>query len=360
MFISDRDKGLKAALKTVFPNNLEVSCAKHIEANVAQKFGQKCSRMVCAIAKTFSTRRENELFEEIRKIKPAAARYLMEDMNEDVMWRGTSWLCEERPLPPRYGIVTSNTSESVNSMFAAAREVGWLEAVEKIVDIISTKIYRCQQKYKDCDADGVVPAIAQVLKKRWDKAASLEVIELEEGLGQFKVVDGSVTRDDHDNVVAGDQQGNILGVPLMNYQQSIHILKPHCKWCSCGLWQEHQYPCRHACAFFRKWLDRDLNDILQNEVHGFYSYNFLQKLYTRNVIPVVLDSILYDGSTKPPLVFHKTSGRPRSKRIRRRSEFIDNEESPVTCSVCHQRGHNRRTCRNKEEGNRSPIVAPAP
>ena len=204
-------------------------------------------------------------------------------------------------------------------------------------------------------------AITQVMKKRWDKSASLEVIELEEGLGQFKVVDNSVPRD-HDNDAAGNHDDNILpGVPLMNCQQSIHILKPHFKWCSCGLWQEHQYPCRHACAYFRKWLYLDwINILLQNEVHDFYLYNFLQKLSTRNVIPVVLDSLSYDGSTKPPLVLHRTSGRPQSKRIRRRSEFIDHDESPVTCSVCHERGHNWKTCKHKEENRRRSIVPPAP
>ena len=39
LFISDRDKGLKPALKEVFPDHVEMSCAKHIEANVMQKFG---------------------------------------------------------------------------------------------------------------------------------------------------------------------------------------------------------------------------------------------------------------------------------------------------------------------------------
>ena len=55
----------------------------------------------------------------------------MDDMNEDVLWRGTSFFHEECPLPPRYGIVASNTSESVNSMFADAQEVGWLKAVKR-------------------------------------------------------------------------------------------------------------------------------------------------------------------------------------------------------------------------------------
>ena len=52
LFISDRDKGLKPALKAVFPDKFEMSCAKHIEGNVAQKFGKQCSKYVLAIAKT--------------------------------------------------------------------------------------------------------------------------------------------------------------------------------------------------------------------------------------------------------------------------------------------------------------------
>ena len=42
VFVSDRDKGLKPALKEVFPRNLEFSCAKHIESNVTQRFGKQC------------------------------------------------------------------------------------------------------------------------------------------------------------------------------------------------------------------------------------------------------------------------------------------------------------------------------
>ena len=34
LFLSDRDKGLKEAVKEVFPANVEFSCAQHIRANV--------------------------------------------------------------------------------------------------------------------------------------------------------------------------------------------------------------------------------------------------------------------------------------------------------------------------------------
>jgi hypothetical protein len=54
--ISGRDKGLKPALKIVFPQNLELLCAKHIEANVRQRYGAQCATFVFRIAKTFSIR----------------------------------------------------------------------------------------------------------------------------------------------------------------------------------------------------------------------------------------------------------------------------------------------------------------
>ncbi len=41
-FVSDRDKGLKPALKEMFPRNLDFSCAKHIESNVTQQIGKQC------------------------------------------------------------------------------------------------------------------------------------------------------------------------------------------------------------------------------------------------------------------------------------------------------------------------------
>lgn len=56
VFVSDRDKGLKPAMKEVFPRNKEFSCAKYIESNVNQRFGKQCGRYVMAIAKTYSAR----------------------------------------------------------------------------------------------------------------------------------------------------------------------------------------------------------------------------------------------------------------------------------------------------------------
>ena len=54
LFVSDRDKGLKPALRDV-PYNSEMSCAQHIEATVSQKYGKQCGQYVVAMAKSFST-----------------------------------------------------------------------------------------------------------------------------------------------------------------------------------------------------------------------------------------------------------------------------------------------------------------
>jgi hypothetical protein len=151
-------------MQSIFPDKVEINCAKHIEANVAQRgFGQQCARLVFPLARTFSTLREAELLGKMRSIKPAAATYVL-GMNNG-MWHGTSWMNESHPLPPRYGILTSNSSGSVNSMLAEARKLGWLEAVEKILDVMPTKISQHCQKYKQRDANEVVQRVAQVVCK---------------------------------------------------------------------------------------------------------------------------------------------------------------------------------------------------
>ena len=67
-FVSDRDKGLKPALKTVFPDNVDLLCVKHIEANVRQRFGAECASYVFRIARTFSTRQQQLFPDKVHKI----------------------------------------------------------------------------------------------------------------------------------------------------------------------------------------------------------------------------------------------------------------------------------------------------
>ena len=111
---------MKTALEERFPGNLSTSCAFHIKENVRTLYGTVQARYLVAIAKEFSTREEERLFSAVAEGSPAAYVYLQRIGPE--AWGSTQWTQEE--LPRRCGIVTSNTSEAVNSWLKEARSLG--------------------------------------------------------------------------------------------------------------------------------------------------------------------------------------------------------------------------------------------
>ena len=123
-----------------------------------KRYGQECTRPIIATGKSFLSRYVDYLMEKVRACKPAAADYIA---NIDKLWQeSTDWNACERQLPPRYGIVTSNTSKCVNNMFGkGARDLGWLEAVDKLVDVMSTRIFQCRMKQVTREATKVACAL---------------------------------------------------------------------------------------------------------------------------------------------------------------------------------------------------------
>jgi hypothetical protein len=68
------------------------------------------------------------------------------------------------------------------------------------------------------------------------------------------------------------------------------------------------------------------------------------------MVPVVVDTINYDGQSKPPPArVKRQAGRPKKKRLRkRRSELSDPSESPIVCSnSIVESGHNCRACKTE-------------
>ncbi len=118
-------------------------------------------------------------------------------------------------------------------------------------------------------------------------------------------------------------------------RSSIHIAKPDKQWCSCGVWQEFMYSCRRGCAVYRKRKEKQFDYVLANMVHPYYKFKFVKETFRNDVFPVSLDAIEYHGVTEPPTrSIKRQPGRPRIKRICRRSEFLDPEDLPVICSKC--------------------------
>ncbi len=63
-----------------------------------------------------------------------------------MLWPNSQWTDANEHLPPRFGIVTSNTAESaVNSMFNAARDFLWMDALKNIIDVMIRQICACRK-----------------------------------------------------------------------------------------------------------------------------------------------------------------------------------------------------------------------
>ena len=73
-------------------------------------------------------------------------------------------------------------------MFLEASSLPWLEATEKITDIMTSKISTNQRKYLSKPPQGIVTHIVQQMKSEWESAALLQVYQLEADKEQYTVV----------------------------------------------------------------------------------------------------------------------------------------------------------------------------
>ncbi|KAG7344893.1 MULE transposase domain containing protein [Nitzschia inconspicua] len=322
--ISDRQKGLIQALQQVFPDNHHCFCSVHIARNVEKEVGKKVAKHVHALSATFSKRESDELMAKINAISARGKKYL-EGISAN-QWRSTAWV-DDPTLPPRFGIVTTNMSESVNSMVGDARDGSWLECTNDIVRKMMNRI--CSLREENYGREGVVDKVAEILENRWKNCSNFQVREVVKGGSQFDVFRPS------------------RGASLPETNRLLDVRE---QTCECGKWQEHGVPCIDAVAYYRLFETQTLQYIMDNHVSEHYKYETVNELSKENIVPVSLDILDQDGVTLPPNRTKRSSGRPRKKRIRKRSRFAhDPDKSPIVCSRCKKRGHNVKTCVAKEQ-----------
>ena len=118
----------------------------------------------------------------LKQISPNVYEYLDNiDMEHwhNMQWIKTQKFPPEAQLPPRYGVVTSNTSECINSMIDDYRSEGWTDLLEGVLQKMAEKISENRQHYRMVDGNDVVTKVKQVLKECFHTAAAMQVVELE-------------------------------------------------------------------------------------------------------------------------------------------------------------------------------------
>jgi hypothetical protein len=324
MFISDRQKGLINALQNVFPQNHATFCSIHIARNVEKFAGKRVAAMVYSLSKTSSHLVAGEVLENIGRLSQRAREYLEEIPEKE--WRGTAWL-DDMSLPTRYGICTSNMSESTNNMFEKARDKSWLHSMDTILSTMTRRIATLREKHKD--KEGVVHGVKGLLHDRWERVLGYEVFQLTASSDEYTIV------------------RKRAGASETFTQYTINVAL---KVCECGEWQEYGFPCVDAMAYLRLHRQLPFYQVLTTYVDAVHTYEAEREMLSNNnIFPVCMATIARDGKTLPPKQLKRQSGRPRKKRLRKRSRWAhEPEKSNVICSRCYQRGHNIRTCVERE------------
>jgi zinc finger SWIM domain-containing protein 3 len=320
-FVSDRQKGLIEALSDVFPSNHSTYCAVHIARNVERAFGKKAAKYVFPLAKSFGSVYSHALLD---KVTPNCRQYL--NAIPASQWRSDAWIADPS-LPPRYGIRTSNMSESMNSMFLKAREGSWLFTVNNIVTTMYQRISQLREIKKG--NTGVVDKVKAIISHRWQNCAGFKVVNLEDRATRFVVT--RLTQ-------SASEEAVFYNVDVEN------------RFCECGEWQDNGFPCIDAIAYFRLHKQMGVDNILSEEVNKYYTYDNELALLERNIQPVCIQVLSKDGVTLPPNGYLKRStGRPKTKRLRTRSPYkCGSEMSKRKCKLCHKTGHNSRTCAQRQ------------
>lgn len=126
-FMSDRQKGLKKAVKSVFPNLKQRFCARHLYANFRANFpGPKLRKLFWISVKAYLEQDFDDAMEKIKQTDPAAYTWLMEKCGEHV----STWARHGFDTTSKMDHVTNNMSESFNAFLGKMRKMPIITLLE--------------------------------------------------------------------------------------------------------------------------------------------------------------------------------------------------------------------------------------
>lgn len=350
LFMSDRQKGLIAAVKAVFPGSPHGCCYNHLMANlqVSQVSRDKNSdfavvkKLVDAAA--FATTLENHAvaFEKVRAQFPAVHDWLKAAGPEN-------W-AKYAHVHRRFGHITSNPAESTNSWIKPIRKLTIRSIIEGYQNLIRDSLE--ERRTQAWELEGtLLPLIEEEITRSSSFASSFSVFSALTSR-ESTWTSSTLSEPSDASAISPPELSDVFKKKGTVFNVEHHLYGKQrvdfgSKTCSCGDWQDQQYPCVHVCACC---------NFLQVDMKLFVHRSFLvanyKKMYGSAAVNVVGKCSAKQATTLFPPLYVKHSGRPRTNGRRecnmdkRHNTSTDNSSGKKgpACSVCGQSGHNKATC----------------
>ena len=326
VFLSDRHKGLLKAVEDVFPGCPHGYCLKHLEANFHKEFKDKnLLPFLWQAASATNQPAFDKALEDMTSINPKAVPWLLQHAKTE------HWA--EIYFPGRrYGHLTSNIAESLNSWLLEARGKPILAMFEQIRHQLMGW-FTTRRTLEDKTLGLLVAKSADHLQSVTNNRAR-----------RYRSVPSIL--------------GVLYEVQLMETRRNYVVnLAQHS--CTCSIWQSSGYPCGHAISII---LDQKQDP--QRYVESIFTIAAYKNTYEQAIIPLDLANVNGDAIHSPPTVVsdeedseseddsvlppstHRAPGRPPKHRIRGGHDEVNRPKRQFICSRCGENsGHSRKTCR---------------
>ncbi|XP_040368975.1 uncharacterized protein LOC121051088 [Rosa chinensis] len=353
--MSDKQKGLEQAIKELFPDAAHRHCVRHLHNNFKNDghTGLELKQKLWVVARSCTMNTFNEAMEDLKKSSLTGWQWCLDRPAKH-------WSKSHFDHKFKCDFLLNNHSESFNKSVLPARKKPILACLEEIRLATMVRLANRRNSGPNWKCK-VGPRVEKQLKKNAESSH------------EYRPVPSSLWRYEVQGRGVGCKSGVVA-------QQSVAL---DLRSCTCQRWDVSGLPCEHGIAgIYSKGMTPD------DFVDPYYSKDMYMKAYEPVMHPItgVTEWEKINRPIAPPL-YRKQPGRPKTARtkepgkvfskwvyvyavssilvsnLHKSLEFLVGEVAPppgltklpkvyysqVTCGICKQKGHNKRTCKKINE-----------